>query len=124
MGGRGSAGMNAAPNVIKNKVTSKFSGTTNSKKERTAKLPTVGPKVQAEYIDYVKKQIGIDLSKVRDTRFDDRNGFNIDTSQLTPSQHRALKNLTAKYQNKSEYDVQFMNNGAHREYIRVRRRKR
>lgn len=78
--------------------------------------------MQESYIDYVKRQINIDLSKARDTQFDNRNGFNIDTRKLTPSQMNALKKLNQQYP--GGYEAAFMANGANRLYIRVRRKKK
>lgn len=109
MGGRGSAGTSVKSNTARMEA-----------KERSVKLPASGGKVQSAYIDYVRKQLNIDLSKARDTQFDDRNGFNIDTRKLTPSQYREIKSLAARYP--GGYEVQFMSNGANRTYIRVRRK--
>ena len=117
MGGRGGAS-GLAPKA--NNSTQSKEALLN-KSEQDKKLPSVGAKVQTAYIDYVKQQINIDLSKARDTQFDNRNGFNIDTSKLTPSQLAQVKTLANKYP--GGYDVQFMDNGAKRLYIRVRRRK-
>lgn len=117
MGGRGGASSIQAqsPNSItKEKIANKA--------EIEKKLPSVGGKVQESYIDYVKRQTNIDLSKARDTQFDNRNGFNIDTRKLTPSQMNALKKLNQQYP--GGYEAAFMANGANRLYIRVRRKKK
>lgn len=117
MGGRGgSSGIQAqsSNSISEEKATNKA--------EIEKKLPSVGGRVQESYIDYVKRQINIDLSKARDTQFDNRNGFNIDTRKLTPSQMNSLKRLNQQYP--GGYEVAFMANGANRMYIRVRRKKK
>lgn len=86
------------------------------------KLPMYGEKVQLAYIDYVKNQLGIDLSKARDTYFDNRKGFNIDTSKLNPSELNQVKRLAQTYP--SGYEVRFSANGATRLYIAVSRKKK
>ena len=93
MGGRGSAGGVAAVSAPKKaggiesllenmKSLDNYGSEKLQKEDLSKKLPTYGDKVQSSYIDYVKKQTGIDLTPVRDTYFDNRKGFNIDTSKL------------------------------------------
>lgn len=89
--------------------------------ESKKKLPSVGKKVHDAFIDYVKKQINLDLSKARDTQFDNRNGFNIDTRKLSRNDLANLKNLTNKYP--GGYQVNIMSNGVNRQYIQVKRKK-
>lgn len=89
--------------------------------KKHGRLPMTGEKVQSEYIDYVKKQISVDLSKARDKTFDDKNGFNIDTRKLTRPQYAELQRLAQR--NTGDYDVQLMSNGANRIYVRVKRKK-
>ena len=117
MGGRGGSSSIQAQSlnsITKEKIANKA--------EIEKKLPSVGGEVQESYIDYVKRQTNIDLSKARDTQFDNRNGFNIDTRKLTPSQMNALKKLNQQYP--GGYEAAFMANGANRLYIRVRRKKK
>ena len=88
------------------------------KKSGSTKAPSVGAKVQSAYINYVKKQVNVDLSKARDTEFDNRNGFNIDTRKLGRNDLNAVKNLARKKY--GSFDVRFEDNGAYRVYIRVK----
>ena len=92
------------------------------KEDMAKKLPTYGDKVQNSYIDYVKKQTGIDLTTARDTYFDNRKGFNIDTRKLNPSALSTIKRLAQTYP--GGYEVRFSANGATRLYIAVKRKKR
>lgn len=92
------------------------------KQDMMKKLPTYGEKVQSSYIDYVKKQTGIDLTPVRDTYFDNRKGFNIDISKLRPNALQTIKRLAQTYP--GGYDVRFSENGATRLYIAVARKKK
>ena len=133
MGGRGGAGgVNAvaAPKkagsikrLLENmKSLDKYGDEKLEKEDLTKKLPTYGDKVQTAYIDYVKRQIGIDLTPARDTYFDNRKGFNIDTRKLSPSDVNRLKRLAQTYP--GGYDVRFSPNGATRLYIAVERKKK
>lgn len=134
MGGRGGAG-----SVANNASTSKRVGSIKSfleniksldnygseklqKEDLAKKLPAFGDKVQNSYIDYVKKQTGIDLTPARDTYFDNRKGFNIDTSKLSPSVLSTIKRLAQTYP--GGYEVRFAPNGATRLYIAVERKKK
>lgn len=92
------------------------------KEELQKKLPVYGEKVQQAYIDYVKKQTDIDLTPARDTYFDNRKGFNIDTRALKPWQLSEIKKLSQKYP--AGYEVEFYQNGATRVLIRVKRKKK
>ena len=78
-------------------------------------------KVQESYIDYIKKQTNIDLSKARDTYFDNQKGFNIDERDLGKNDLWVIKSLQRQYP--GGYDVQFIQNGATRIYIQVSRKK-
>lgn len=120
MGGRGSYGRSE-----KISIKSRFSAISKVQeiKEKTqTKLSTFGPKVQSEYIDYVKRLTKIDLEKSRDTQFDNRNGFNIDTRGFNQSQLIALKSFIQK--GSSEFEASAESNGANRLYIRVKRKKK
>ena len=92
------------------------------KEDLAKKLPTYGDKVQNAYIDYVKKQTGIDLTPARDTYFDNHKGFNIDTRKLSPSDLSTIKRLAQTYP--GGYEVRFSANGATRLYIAVERKKK
>lgn len=92
------------------------------KEDLAKKLPKYGDKVQSSYIDYVKKQTGINLSPARDTYFDNRKGFNIDTRKLSPSAVNQIKRLAQEYP--GGYEVRFAPNGATRLYIGVERKKK
>lgn len=133
MGGRGSAGGVAgisAPkkagsikSLLQNMKTLDNYGSEKLQKEDLAKkLPRYGDKVQSSYIDYVKKQTGINLSPARDTYFDNRKGFNIDTRKLSPSAVNQIKRLAQEYP--GGYEVRFSPNGATRLYIGVERKKK
>ena len=133
MGGRGGAGSVAAvsapkksgsiKSLLKNMKSFDNYGPEKLQKEDLAKkLPTYGDKVQNSYVDYVKKQTGIDLTPARDTYFDNRKGFNIDTSKLSPSALSEIKRLAQTYP--GGYEVRFSPNGATRLYIAVERKKK
>lgn len=133
MGGRGaSSGISGAPtgretgsikSLLQNmKSLDNYGYEKNEKEETQRKLPTYGDKVQSAYIEYVKKQTGIDLTPARDTYFDNRKGFNIDTRALSPSDLNQIKRLAKTYP--GGYDVRFAENGATRLYIAVERKKR
>lgn len=93
-----------------------------SQKESAKKLPTYGDKVQQGFIGYVKKQTGIDLTPARDTYFDNKKGFNIDTRKLKPNQLNEIKRLVQKYP--GGYKAEFGLNGAYRVRIGVSRPKK
>ena len=133
MGGRGSAGGVAAVSAPKKaggiesllenmKSLDNYGSEKLQKEDLSKKLPTYGDKVQISYIDYVKKQTGIDLTPVRVTYFDNRKGFNIDTSKLSPSALSTIKRLAKTYP--GGYEVRFSANGATRLYIAVERKKK
>lgn len=133
MGGRGaSSGISGTPgtrkagnvkSLLQNmKSLDNYGYEKNEKDDMQKKLPTYGGKVQSAYIEYVKKQTGIDLTPARDTYFDNRKGFNIDTRALSPSDLSQIKRLAKTYP--SGYDVRFAENGATRLYIAVERKKR
>lgn len=94
----------------------------NEKVDISKKLPTYGDKVQRSYIEYVKKQTNIDLTPARDTYLDNRKGFNVDTSKLSPSAVNSIKRLAQTYP--GGYNVHFSENGATRLYIGVERKKK
>ena len=133
MGGRGSAGgvadisvpkkAGSIKSLLQNMKTLDNYGSEKLQKEDLAKkLPRYGDKVQSSYIDYVKKQTGINLSPARDTYFDNRKGFNIDTRKLSPSAVNQIKRLAQEYP--GGYEVRFSPNGATRLYIGVERKKK
>ena len=74
-------------------------------------------KAQSKYVDYIKEKLKIDLSKYRDEEFDNRNGFNIDTKNMSPYDVNRLKSLALK---DDKFDVMILDNGATRKYIRVK----
>lgn len=134
MGGRGGAG-SAAQKVNSPRKTGSIKELVSNMKaldnygsekiqsdDLKKKLPTYGDKVQTAYIDYVKQQTGVDLGKARDTYFDNRKGFNIDTSKLNPSELATVKRLAQTYP--AGYEVRFSPNGATRLYIAVERKKK
>lgn len=108
MGGRSSGGLGNQEKV--------------ATQESQRKMPSTGPKVQQAFIDYVKRQTKVDLGNARDTQFDNRAGFNIDTRQLTRNELFNVKSLLQRYS--GGYDAEFTANGAYREYIRVKRKKK
>ena len=125
MGGRGSAGASAKPTGRSRfgsmKSIDNYDSGKLQKQELAKKLPTYGGKTQESYIEYVKKQTGIDLSQVRDTYFDTRKGFNIDARKASPNELNTVKRLARTYP--GGYDVSFSDNGQHRIYIEVKRKK-
>lgn len=131
MGGRGaSGGVNAVSepkkagsikSLLENmKSLGNYGAEKIEKEDLAKKLPAYGDKVQTAYIDYVKRQIGVDLAHARDTYFDNRKGFNIDTRKLSPSDVNRMKQLAKTYP--GGYDVSFSPNGATRLYIAVYRK--
>lgn len=133
MGGRGGAGgveavsapkkAGSVKSLLENMKSLDNYGSEKLQKEDLAKkLPRYGDKVQISYIDYVKKQTGINLSPARDTYFDNRKGFNIDTRKLSPSAVNQIKRLAQEYP--GGYEVRFSPNGATRLYIGVERKKK
>lgn len=132
MGGRGSAGGGtvSAPQKTGNvksllenmKSLDNYGSEKLQMEDLGKKLPTYGDKTQNAYIDYVKKQTGIDLTPARDPYFDNRKGFNIDTRRLTPSALDTIKRLAQTYP--GGYDVRFSINGATRLYVSVERKKK
>ena len=122
MGGRGSKSSETLPKK------SRFKGAENQiekkkdEEEASKKLPTYGNKVQTAYIEYVKKQTNIDLTPARDTQFDNRKGFNIDTRALNPAELSSVIRLAQQYP--GGYNVQFLENGYHKLYIQVERKKK
>ena len=81
---------------------------------------TYGGKVQQNFIDYVKRMINVDLTKARDTMFDDRKGFNIDKSLMNKTDYQNfLYLLNDLKKEKSNFNVQYLENGVTRYYIKV-----
>lgn len=122
MGGRGSKSSETPPKISRFKNSENQTKKKKAEEETSKKLPAQGNKVQAAYIDYVKKQINIDLTPARDTQFDNRKGFNIDTRAIKPTELSSIIRLAQTYP--GGYNVQFLENGYHRLYIQVERKKK
>lgn len=122
MGGRGSKSSETPPKTSRFKNSENQIEKKKAEEETSKNLPTYGNKVQAAYIDYVKKQTNIDLTQAKDTQFDDRKGFNIDTRALKPTELSRIIRLAQTYP--GGYNVQFLENGYHRLYIQVERKKK
>ena len=123
MGGRGASSGMAVKSLLKKlKALDNYGYEKYQMEETQRKLPTYGDKVQSAYIEYVKRQTGIDLTPARDTYFDNRKGFNINTRALSPSDVNRIKQLAKIYP--GGYDVRFSANGATRLYIAVERKRR
>lgn len=90
--------------------------------ESKEKMATSGAKVQENFIEYVQKQTGVNLASARDTQFDTRSYFNIDTRQLGNNDLRTVQSLMRQYD--GGYDVTIADNGAHRKAIYVKRKKK
>lgn len=93
-----------------------------SAQESQKKMVTSGAKVQQSFIEYVQKQTGVNLSSARDTQFDTRSYFNVDTRKLGINGLRAVQSLIRRYD--GGYDVTIDDNGANRKAIFVRRKKK
>ena len=93
-----------------------------SKAEAEKKMATSGAKVQENFIEYVQKQTGVNLEKARDTQFDTRSYFNIDTRELGHNDLRTVQSLMRQYD--GGYDVTITDNGAYRKAIYVKRKKK
>ena len=93
-----------------------------SKAEAGKKMATSGAKVQENFIGYVQKQTGVNLASARDTQFDTRSYFNIDTRQLGNNDLRTVQSLMRQYD--GGYDVTIADNGANRKAIYVKRKKK
>lgn len=98
----------------------------NAARERELKKPATGKVIQEDFIDAVKHYLNIDLSKARDTQFDSRSTFNIDTRELDRADLQDLRRFVesrgGKIQNRvvGYYDVKLVNNGANRLGIQVK----
>jgi hypothetical protein len=93
-----------------------------STQEAQKKMATSGTKVQQSFIEYVQKQTGVNLSSARDTQFDTRSYFNVDTRKLGSNGLRTVQSLIRQYD--GGYDVTISDNGANRKAIYVKRKKR
>ena len=71
-------------------------------------------------VEEFKKYPNVDLNKVRDTQFDNRNSFNIDTRLLDRNDMNSLKSYINK--NIGDYQVSMLDNGATRKAIYVKRK--
>lgn len=119
MGGRGShskrsggTGAGRVKEVINDKL---IVSDTESKK----KMSKFGIKVQEDFIDYIKRQTNIDLTKARDTMFDTRKYFNIDVRNLGKNDLRIVQTFIDKYP--GGYKVKIEPGGAYRKTIFVSR---
>lgn len=104
------------------KRTKSVSSQNYTPQQQQKKLPATGAKTQQDFINHVKNQIKVDLSKARDTQFDDKKGFNINTSKLSRNDLYSLQNYLNKFNGKNGFDAQIDDNGANRLYIRVKRK--
>ena len=125
MGGRGSSsGVKVAtPKSRFSNAKTKESGSSlasTSAQESQKKMATSGAKVQQSFIEYVQKQTGVNLSSARDTQFDTRSYFNVDTRNLGSNELRAVQSLIRQYD--GGYDVTIADNGAYRKAIYVKRK--
>lgn len=125
MGGRGgSSGVAAKSGKPAKPAKSNKSNTDLSffdkQKSELSKMPKYGTKVQNSFIGYVKHMTNIDLGKSRDTYFDDRKGFNVDTKKISRNTLNTVKQVVEKYD--SGYDVKFSDNGPNRIKISVTNR--
>lgn len=106
-------------------MNSKISGILEGLHINEAKAPAkTGTKVQAEFIEFVKKQINLDLGPFRDTQFDNRKGFNIETNRMSKTQLQSFDHFINKIQKDryGPYEVNKQSNGVTRVYIAVSRR--
>ena len=127
MGGRGStSGVKVAtPKSRFSNAKMKESGSSlasASAQESQKKMATSGAKVQQSFIEYVQKQTGVNLSSARDTEFDTRSYFNVDTRKLGRNGLREVESLIRQYD--GGYDVAIADNGAYRKAIFVKRKKK
>ena len=76
--------------------------------------------MQDAYIDMLKYYQGIDLTNARDTNFDTRKYFNIDTRALNQSQMATFRSVAA---NVPFFDISFSANGPYRLAIFVTHKK-
>ena len=104
----------------------KYGGSSSSeqtaKQESQKKMATSGAKVQQSFIEYVQKQTGVNLSSARDTQFDTKSYFNVDTRKLGSNALREVQSLIRQYD--GGYDVTIADNGAYRKSIFVKRKKK
>lgn len=119
MGGRGGSSGIAAKNVKPTKSNKSNTDLSffDKQKSELSKMPKYGTKVQNSFIGYVKHMTNIDLEKSRDTYFDDRKGFNVDTKKISRNNLNTVKQVVEKYD--SGYDVKFSDNGPNRIKISV-----
>ena len=122
MGGRGgSSGVAAkSANPPKSNKSNTDLSFFDKQKSELSKMPKYGTKVQNSFIGYVKHMTNIDLEKSRDTYFDDRKGFNVDTKKISRNTLNTVKQVVEKYD--SGYDVKFTDNGPNRIKILVANR--
>lgn len=125
MGGRGGSSGIAAKSAKPAKPAKSNKSNTDlsfldKQKSELSKMPKYGTKVQNSFIGYVKHMTNIDLEKSRDTYFDDRKGFNIDTKKISKNNLNTVKQVVNRYD--SGYDVNFSDNGPNRIKILVTNR--
>ena len=94
------------------------------KKAKPKKMATYGKKVKSDFIDYVKKQVGVDLTKAIDTYYEEhfpsQKAFTIDTALM--SKNDLFKVKTLARQNPGKFDVRLEENGVTQIQIRVARK--
>ena len=91
------------------------------KSPKNTKTPTTGAKVQQDFIEYVKEQTNVNLTSARDTYFDTRSYFNIDTRKLDHNDLSRVQSLLMRGYD-GGFDVTIMDNGAYRKAIYVKRK--
>ena len=120
MGGRGAKSGKTVGRLFKVKNLDELKK--NPEKEPQKYKTKTGKQVQNDFIKDVKKQIKVDLNVARDKNFDDKNGFSIDTRNLSKKDWFNFRNYVLQ-QNKyyKNFKVDIMDNGVDRYYIRVKR---
>lgn len=94
--------------------------------QRAAATQPFKSRVQSDYVNYVREQIGVDLGQARDTQFDTRRYFNIDVRDLgggnVETGNLRLRQLRTLNSRSSTYDVQVEPNGQYRYAISVKKK--
>lgn len=99
-----------------------------ARRAKDTKKPAQGKVVQQDVIDIFKQKLNVDVSKARDTQFDDRSGFNIDTRELGRNGLNEIRRYLAQNDGKitpnanfaGHYEVRLEDNGASRVKVLVR----
>lgn len=94
------------------------------------KKPAQGKVVQQDVINAFKYLLNVDLSKARDTQFDTRSMFNVDTREMGRGDMEEIRRYLARSNGivtnanrVGYYEVQLVENGAYRIGIQVRYKK-